>query len=440
MLTAIEIGTGRLTAVTAKVNGRGPEIVRSGSVAFDVPGDLKASLASCGVEGGKAVLVVPRGQAILRDLELPEGTPDELVSMVRFQVEREMPLPADQVRYSFLETSRAGGRVRVQVAAVPREVLDPAVTSLEAAGVKVSGAYVSTFGLLALHRDAEAAALVEVGGGEAEILVADAGRVEFSRTASLGEATSDEDLAEEVRRSLLAYAAKAPGREIRRVVLAGEGEAASRLAEAIRSRLDREVALAGPGDLDTAPLLGLCGSLLGGRSLPDLLHPPAAQRRFRPTRNHRIAALAVGVVLAILLWSQVALADKRSELDRKRRELDALAPRVSAASRAQEQAKLGGQWLRDREVGIDLLAAMRAAAQPANLWIASAVTDDTGEVRLQGKARDDRHVTDFVTALQKTGRFGEVQIGTINPAEKGEYRQDFTVRARLAGYDRKKKK
>ena len=80
------------------------------------------------------------------------------------------------------------------------------------------------------------------------------------------------------------------------------------------------------------------------------------------------------------------------------------------------------------------------SAQIENLWIVSAVFDDTGDVRLQGKSRTDRNVTDFVTALQKTGRFSEVQIGTINPADKGEYKQDFTVRARLIGFETKKKK
>src|SRR5262249_3600048 len=156
MLTAIELGPKSLTAVTVKVNGRGPEIVQSGSVplaAFDAP-NIKAAIGRTGVTGPRGVLVVSRGQALPRGLELPAGTPDELVAMVRFQVEREMPLPLDQVRYSYIETGRADGKVRVQVAAVPREILDPAVSAVEAAGIKVAGAYVSSFGLLSLYGQA----------------------------------------------------------------------------------------------------------------------------------------------------------------------------------------------------------------------------------------------------------------------------------------------
>src|SRR5262245_5479075 len=192
MLTAIELGPKRLTAVTVKVNGRGPEIVQAGTAELGgVDAEsIKAALGKTGVSGPRGILVVSRGQALLRELELPAGTSDELVAMVRFQVEREMPLPLDQVRYSYIETGRSNGKVRVQVAAVPREVLDPAVTAVEAAGMKVQGAYVSSFGLISLCGGAEPAAMVEVGGGEAEILVTEGGRVELSRTAALEEGFS----------------------------------------------------------------------------------------------------------------------------------------------------------------------------------------------------------------------------------------------------------
>ncbi|HLY73645.1 MAG TPA: hypothetical protein VKU80_05960, partial [Planctomycetota bacterium] len=139
MLTAIELGPKSLTAVTVKVNGRGPEIVQSGRAelqSFDAE-NIRLAIGKTGVTGPKGVLIVSRSQALLRDLELPAGSPDELVAMVRFQVEREMPIPVDQVRYSYIEIGRSDGKVRIQVVAVPRDVLDPAVSAVEAAGIKV---------------------------------------------------------------------------------------------------------------------------------------------------------------------------------------------------------------------------------------------------------------------------------------------------------------
>jgi hypothetical protein len=78
----------------------------------------------------------------------------------------------------------------------------------------------------------------------------------------------------------------------------------------------------------------------------------------------------------------------------------------------------------------------------SNLWIVNATFDDPGVLRLQGKAKEDNHVTDFVTALKKTQKFGDIKIDRIdiNKGEKPEYKKDFTVNAILAGVDPKKKK
>jgi hypothetical protein len=444
MLTAIELGAKRLTAVTVKINGRGPEIVQSGSVELGgVDADsIRAALGKTGVSGPRGVLVVSRGQALLRELELPAGSPDELVAMVRFQVEREMPLPLDQVRYSYVETDRSDGKVRVQVAAVPRELIDPAVSAVEAAGMKVAGAYVSSFGLLSLYTQREPAALVEVAGGEAEILVASGGRMELSRTAPLEDGYSPQEVAHEIHRTLLSYAAKSPGQEVGKIVLAGEGPDATELAAAVSRLLRRDVASVGPGSLQTATTAGICTSLLRGVVMPDLLHPPTAARKFTLTRNHRLGLLGAGVLLMLFIWSQVSIASKKSDLDKKKALLAALQPRAAVVTKTIQETQRADQWYRTRNVWIDVLTALRQNVNTSNLWIVNASFEDPGFVKLQGKAREDSHVTDFVTALKKTQKFADIKVDRIdsNKGDKPEYKKDFTVNAYLAGVDPKKKK
>lgn len=442
MLTVIEIGPGRLSAVTGKMNGKGAEILRHGSAELaSVDGaSVKAALEKTGVGGVRAVLVVPRGQAILRDFELPAGTPEELASMVRFQVEREVPLPLGEIRYSFVETGRADGKVRVQVAAAHREPLDQAVAALEAAGLKVSGAVVSSYGLLALPRDAQGpSALVEVSAGEAEILVAENGRMELSRTANLPEEAVGEALAEEIDRTLRAWTAKAPGREIGRVLLAGEGERAEALAADVRGRLSKDVRAYGPGDLETATAAGVCLGLLRGTAIPDLLNPPSSKRRFSPTKAHRIGALAGAILLLLLIAARVAISDRRSELESKRKALKELEPRAAEVLKTGKQTAIAHQWYRDRNVWLATLQALRTSVDSTNLWVTHATFDDEGKVRLQGKARDDRHVTSLVTALEKSGQFAAIKAPDVRQnSDRGDYRRDFTVQGTLAGYEVKK--
>lgn len=438
MQTAIGLGLKTLTAVTVKINGKGPEIVQSGTAELaSVDADsIRAALSKTGVSGPRGVLVVSRAQALLRELELPAGSPDELVAMVRFQVEREMPLPIDQVRYSYIETSRDNGKVRVQVAAVPRELLDPAVSALEAAGIKISGAYVSSFGLLSLYGKPDPAALVEVAHGEAEILVTQGGRMEFSRTAALDEGVRPDQIAQEIRRTLLSYSTRGEGKEVDRVLLAGEGSDATTLAAAVGKALDRNVTPLGPGTLETASAAGICAGLLRGIPLPDLLHPPVVVRKLTLTRGHRIGALVAVLLLLLFVGAQVALWKKRDELEARKKALEKLRPEALALTKMQEQTQLADHWFRNRNCWIDLLSALGQHVRTNALWIVDASFEDPGVIRLRGKARDDSNVTDLVTALKKTGKFANIAIDRIidsSKADRAEYRKDFTVNAQLAG-------
>jgi len=110
--------------------------------------------------------------------------------------------------------------------------------------------------------------------------------------------------------------------------------------------------------------------------------------------------------------------------------------------RTQDQTQRANQWFKTRNCYIDVLTALRQNVNTSSLWIVNASFEDPGLLRLQGKARDDSNVTDFVTALKKTGKFGNIAIERVDTSksESGIYRKDFTVNAQLAGIDLKKKK
>jgi hypothetical protein len=430
--TAVEIGNRVLAAVTARSNGTGVEIVQSGSAPIEAVGEnhVREALRQCGITDTRAALLIPRGQALMRDLELPEGAPDELVSMVRFQVEREMPLPLEQIRYSYVETGRAGGKVRIQVAAVPRDVLEPALAALEGAGVKVTGVYVSSFGLLCLWPAGEPSAMVEVAAGEAEIMVVDGGRMAFSRTAPLLDGVLPEMVADEVTRTLQAYNARS-GREVRKVVLAGQGARADEMAAGMRDRMEREVSQVGPGDLETVCAAGICVGLLRSTPLPDLLRPPSVVRKFRITRVHKWAAGILLGAVGLFLAFQLALSSRQGALERRREELRTLEPRAAEVSRMGQQTAVAHQWYRDRRDWVRIFDALCQVVRRESLWLTSATFEENGAVRLTGKARDEKHVVEFTTALKKTEPFKDfvvkIENRKHNSAEKSGYTEDFTV-------------
>lgn len=437
-LTAIELGTGRLTAVTVSA---GAEIVSGGTAplgAMDAAGVL-AALKGCGLSEAdlrqKVVLVVPRGQALFRDLEVPQGAPDEIVAMVRFQVEREMPLPLDQIRFSYIETGRAGGKVRVQVVAVPREILDPALAALEGAGIRVGSVTVSSYGLLALAPATERAVLVEVSGGEAEILVADGGRMEFSRTASFSAEVTPATVADEIQRTILAFSAKAPGQEVGRVVLAGRGDEAEKLAGGLTARLAKRVEGAGVGTLETAVAAGVCAALFRGLPMPDLLKPPVAVKKFRVTQTHRVGALAAVILIVLVVGSQVALSSKETRLRALEKERDALKPKAEQVARLSQQSSVAQEWYRDRHSWLSTFEGLHKPVDTGRLYLVSWTFDETGTVRIVGKAKEGKHIDDLVAAFLGTGQFKDLRAERRQQTEKGDYRTEFTLTGHLKGFD-----
>src|SRR5258706_7864635 len=61
-----------------------PTTSGSGSVPLMV-GWLKPELARLGIAGGSVLVALPRDEAIVKRIELPEATDDELPVLVRFQ-------------------------------------------------------------------------------------------------------------------------------------------------------------------------------------------------------------------------------------------------------------------------------------------------------------------------------------------------------------------
>lgn len=95
-----------------------------------------------GVGHAAAVVVLPRTDVILRQLELPGISAKELENAVRFQLDGLHPWDEDDVYAAWARLSKWGGNAEsstVLVAIARREVVDRYTTLFAEAGIKVSG-------------------------------------------------------------------------------------------------------------------------------------------------------------------------------------------------------------------------------------------------------------------------------------------------------------
>lgn len=440
-IAALEIAEKHVALVTAKAAGRGVEILRSSSVAVEADG-VAAALRKLSSPERRVILMIARSQAILREFEIPEGTPEEVIQMVRFQVGKELPLPQEQIAYSFVENGRESGKIRIQVAAVPNQILTPALETLASEGFKVDAVTVSTFGLVQWAGSEEGAvAVVGMAGGAAEILVAERGAVGFSHSASVrDEVPTEEFLSTEIHRAVLAYNARA-GKAVSRILVASDRED---LVQGVQKRLGREVfglrtdgsIARAPGvtlPLALAPLAGICLEAARGGPKLDLLHPPTPPKRIRISKAYRISILTALVALLAFVASRRVLSDREKQLKGLKTQLTQLQSEVTSVKQKQANTRFAGPWRRGtRFPWATFFSDVTAIVRTEDLYISSATFEESGSVVLAGKARSREVYEKFRDELRKLPYLKDIEFSALSSGGKPPYDNGFTLSAKVA--------
>lgn len=456
-VTALSLGERTLAVVSGRRNGAGLELVRSSierlpeGFAAKTPGEraavLRELLVRAGGAPGRVAVVVPRADALLRELELPAGTPEEIHQMVRFQVERELPMAVDQVRYSYLASPGATGKTRVAVAAVPVERLGAVMGALEGAGCRVQDLFVSSFGLAGLAPSEGRCAVVGFGEGTVEILIVEGGTLAQARSVPMKE-VSAEALAAEINRSVLSWKAHGTDRDVARVVIAGEGAEAVEEAAALKGRVSwpvetlaldgavrREAGVElGPG---VAAAAGVCLSLLRGRpAMPNILRPPEIRRTLRLAAWERLAALGAAALLLLFFLCRAIQSNRLERRDDLAAEREAHEKPMKALNELRARTELAAQWLGTRYPWIETFDAIQGKIDRAKLWITLCEVQDSGAMRLEGKAVQGDLVNALITELQKHPSFKRVDPDYTRPSQdKGAYKVSFAIKIELAGLE-----
>src|SRR5579871_4267109 len=216
---------------------------------------LKPELARLGIGESQVLVTLPRDEAIVKRLELPEVSDDELPVMVRFQAGAKSSVSLDELSLDFIPLPKRGelpGR-EVLMATVPRQTIDEVQTVCETAGLQPISLGLTAAAIAEFVARAEGA-LDGAGGGESLVVARHGNRVEisvlrrchllFAHSARLSdEATGQEAQAivAEVSRALVALRGALADVKIERawtLVSAAEHE---QLAESLHRRLQCEV-------------------------------------------------------------------------------------------------------------------------------------------------------------------------------------------------------
>ena len=332
---------------------------------------LKQVLAEHRIRTRRAIVDVPRQDAVFTLMSLPHGSIEEMSAMVHVQAAKELPFAKDQAVVDFAITGDLKEGMRdVWVAAVRTAVVDRYRQTVLDAGLKLERIglrpYANTAALGPEQTFVGRTLMVDIGPSMTEINVIADGRLVYSRAASVSvpveglnakpvkapaeEIPAGEDtiplldesaprlepmeaLLIEVSRTVEAYRSTAPGSTIGQVVLAGAVTLDKRVVDLFERRFSVPVRVyeAPPTavwrrskEVSAAPFSTVIGlalsSMSEGETCFDFLHakePETAGRVRKRQRPVLVATIAVFVVAAGLLAYQPIRSRKATIADLK---------------------------------------------------------------------------------------------------------------------------
>lgn len=393
---------------------------------------IRDILARHGFRETVVSLVIPRQFVILREFSVPGGTPEEIIRMVRFQVEKEMPLPLEKLRWTFVELGQADGRHRILAIAAPVEVVDSWVDTLSRAGLKVRACYPATMGLLQWTPARDDLYALGYSFDEAfEVLIVNRGQFAASNTIS-ARGLTDRDLADEINRSVLSFMARFPNDHVKRLYLA---EDRPQMRERLAETLHAEPLALEPAGLppEAVPMMGLVRALASkDPGVRDLLKPPAAARKFRLGSRQRVAILAAGALIAAYLYLWLSASDREAELNRLKGDLKTMAAKYKALGVVKKQVDTAEEWSLHRRRWLDVVKALSDLVDTKEMYVVSLTVDEEGRVSLVGRAKNRQLGPLLTQKIEALDIFRDAIFDKNSPVDdKQGYSIEFSILAKL---------
>ncbi|HSW44316.1 MAG TPA: pilus assembly protein PilM [Phycisphaerae bacterium] len=411
---------------------------------------LRQSLAEHRIRTRRAIVDVPRQDAVFTLMSLPRSTPEELAAMVHVQAAKELPFAKDQAVVDFAVCGeQKEGMCDVWMAGVRTAVVDRYQQVVTGAGLKLERIglrpYANVAALNAAGPSEGRTLMVDIGPSLTEINVVVDGRLVYSRAASVsvppgglhvqpvqavpGEAAGSEgtiplldesvprpgpmeSLLIEVSRTVEAYRAAAPGSVINRVVLAGTVPLDAQVIDRIERRLGAptvvfeapaSVAWRRSKEVSGAPFSAVFGLALSsaGEELShfDFLHPKepeAAQRVRQRQRPILVVTIAMFVTAASVLAYQ-PIRSRKAQIETLKKKIsfansDAKARKELLAQLADVQA-----WQARNFIWIDRLKELSEVFPPTNeAYISRLDCNEKGTINMELFTRDELVATKIV--------------------------------------------
>jgi Tfp pilus assembly protein PilN len=400
---------------------------------------LRAELDARRLAPRTVALGLPRAVVTVKPIDFPlvSGVTRE---MVRFELERHVPFPADDAAFDFsvipgdTNGAAAPGLRRVLVAGADRRVVEGALRIADEAKLKTTSVTVAShdlLGLVKLERKGRVVWIHKSALGIDLLFVASAHLV-LSRSLP---AASDEEIVSEIRQSLTVLR----WRTVDAIWLSGESEYVSAAFAPLGSPVSappytataRRLLAGLERDSESPRGLGELAIAVAARRGPRLLDVIPDGRR--PRRITRAQWVTMGTLAATVILGVAALLYPGYRAGRYlvsvNRRIEALTPEVRAVERVQQELERKRRLLASI-VAIEAnstrpLPILRELTEviPSEAWLTSLSLDTKG-VELTGQAAV---ASALIPVLENSPRLEKVEFSS--PVTRGRDKEQFRIRA-----------
>ena len=438
-------------------------------------GKLKELLKFNKISGKKIILGLSGLHCLTRPVVLPELPKAMVGEAVAREAKRILPMPLEQLYLSWQITSVSGGKTRVFMTAIPRQIADSAIRIVNKAGYRP---YLMDIKPIALARlsNQKTAVILDVQSNEFDIVIMVNGipqpvrTIAFPREA-LSLAAKIDIVREDLKRTL--EFVKSKGNETGQLTpdtvflvsgeLAEHPELYEPLANEIGFKADK---LLSPIKylkyLEPAQYLVNCGLALkvlqkeAGALAPNFNNLPAPYQPHHISPNKLLVVPAVVGAVAVVLLLCVSIRDASRDISTIKGQVDnsnfMIARKQAQRSDTMKQVETLTQQLQTATDEYNVYAAaLRTLDQTGNslnknlttavekvqngLKIENMSISDLN-IAISGNATSEEDVFKYIRDLTDTGRFKEITIGSIslNQAdESGTISVEYTLTCALKG-------
>jgi Tfp pilus assembly protein PilN len=392
---------------------------------------VRAELDARGLRPRAARVAIQRNLVTVKPLDLPSTADSELEEMVRFEVDRHVPFPADDALVDFTVLPTDGEGRRVLLLAAERRVVDRALQLMAEAKIRATSVTVAPHDLLSLlsrQRAGQRAIWVHRVGDTADLLVLRGNTLAMSRSI-LG--SDPGNLASELRRTLGMFR----WRECDAIWVSGD-DAVHALESAALAALGTPVTSppVSPrvrralGESDGAAWLAAAVAMSSRTPRLNLLPLALRPRRLSRGQLVKIALVIVTVGLGLLSLFAQGMRNSRhlARVNAEIRQLDADVASVERLRREVERGRRLLETVRATDAAnLRLLPVLRELTEllPADVWLMTLWLDQKG-VEMTGQASV---ASGLIPLVENSPRFERAEFAS--PVTRGRDKEQFRIKA-----------